>query len=515
VGAGGEKGRHKSELNAAGMSTEPLAGETSLPILERFAPLFSPRSIAVVGASASATAAGNAFIRLELEFGFTGNIYPIHPSAQVIGGLRAYPSIADVPERIDYAFVAVAAHQVIPVIASMAGRVRFAQVISSGFGEVAGGAEREQALLAAARRGNVRLIGPNCLGTYSPRGRVTFTERLPQEPGRIGIVSQSGGLSVDIVLRGKSRGLRFRGLVSIGNGVDLATAELLEYYLADPETEVIGLYLESARDGRRLFDILRQARTAKPVVILRGGRTRQGTLAARSHTGALAADQRVWAAFAKQTGCIFTQTLDQFIDVLLAFQMLAPRVARPTSRIVLFGNGGGTSVLAADCFAEAGLDVSPFEPELQATLAALRLPAGSSVANPIDMPGSALEKEGGRIAERVLEAVFAEAKLDALVMHLNVTAILNRGHADLLGNLINAVQRVQSRYPGRAHVMLSLRSDGEPAVEEEKRAYRQQLLSAGIPVFDEMLQSAQALAAVCAFERFSHRRGASAMDPVG
>ncbi len=501
MGARSEKGRNQSELSAAGT---PSAGATPLAILERFAPLFSPRSIAVVGASASATAAGNAFIRLELEFGYTGSIYPIHPSAQAISGLRAYPSIADVPGQIDYAYVAVAAHQVLDVIASMAGRVRFAQVISSGFGEVAGGAEREQALLAVARRGNVRVIGPNCLGTYSPRGRVTFTERLPQEPGRIGIVSQSGGLSVDIVLRGKSRGLRFRGLVSIGNGVDLGTAELLEYYLADPETAVIGLYLESARDGRRLFDVLRQARAAKPVVILRGGRTRQGTQAAVSHTGALAADQRVWAAFAKQTGCIFTLTLDQFIDVLLAFQMLEPRVARPTRRIALFGNGGGTSVLAADCFAEAGLDVSAFEPAVQATLAALRLPAGSSVANPIDMPASALEKEGGRIAERVLEAVFAEARPDALVLHLNVTAILNRD-ADLLGNLINAVKRVQSRYPGRAHVMLALRSDGEPEVEEKKRAYRQQLLSAGIPVFDEMLQSAQALAAVCEFERFSHR----------
>jgi len=497
------------------MHAAPSGADTSGSVFERFAPLFSPRSIAVVGASASATAAGNVFMRLEAEFGYTGRIYPIHPSAQTVGGLRAYPSIAAVPEPIDYAYVAVAAHQVLDVIASMAGRVRFAQVISSGFGEMAGGAEREQALLAAARRAGVRLIGPNCLGTYSPRGRVTFTERLPQETGPIGIVSQSGGLSVDIVLRGQSRGLRFRGLVSIGNAVDLGMAELLEYYLADPDTGVIGLYLESARDGRRLFDVMRAARVAKPVVILRGGRTRQGTLAAVSHTGALAADQRVWAAFGKQTGCAFTHTLDQFIDVLLAFQMLAPRLERPTSRIALFGNGGGTSVLAADCFAEAGLDVSPFEPAVQAKLAAVGLPAGASVANPIDMPASALEKEGGGIAERLLEAVIAEARPDALVMHLNVTAILNRGHADLLGNLVNAVKRVQARYPGQAHLMLVLRSDGDPAVEEKKRNFRAQVLAAGIPVFDETLPSAQALAALCAFERFSARRAQLAMDPAG
>jgi acyl-CoA synthetase (NDP forming) len=509
VGAGGEKSGHQSELNTMETPAEKFAGDAPQSILERFAPLFSPRSIAVVGASASGTAAGNAFIRLELEFGFTGGIYPIHPSATSIEGLRAYASISEVPEPVDYAFVSIAAHHVPDVIASMQGRVRFAQVNSSGFGEVAGGAEREHALLAAARRSNVRVIGPNCLGTYSPSGRVTFTDRLPPEPGSIGIVSQSGGLSVDIVLRGKSHGLRFRGLVSIGNGVDVGAAELLEYYLADPETEVIGLYLESAREGRRLFDVLRNARAAKPVVILRGGRTRQGALAAVSHTGALAADERVWSAFARQTGCVFTRTLDEFIDVLHIFQMLTPRVTHPTSRIVLFGNGGGTSVLAADCFAETGLDVAAFEPELQATLAALDLPAGSSVANPIDMPASALQKEGGAIAGRVLEAVFANARPDALVIHLNMTAILNRGRDELLANLINAVKRVQAQYPGRAHVILTLRADGAPAVEDKKRDYRQQLLAAGIPVFDEMPQTAQALAALCAFERFRARRGAA------
>ena len=160
--------------------------------------------------------------------------------------------------------------------------------------------------------------------------------------------------------------------------------------------------------------------------------------------------------------------------------------------------------------AEAGLDVSPFSPAVQATLAAVGLPAGASVANPIDMPASALEKEGGAIAERVLEAVVAEARPDALVMHLNVTAILNRGHADLLGNLVAAVKRVQARYPGQAHLMLVLRSDGNPAVEEQKRNFRMQVLAAGIPVFDETLPSAQALAALCAFERFSARRAAAA-----
>ena len=501
--------RFAANAKSAMSSVPPVhSSGSAVAILERFRPLFAPRSIAVVGASANSVTAGNEFIRRQLEFGFSGNLYPIHPSADRIGELPAFRSVADAPEPIDYAFVAVAANQVRDVIGSMAGRVRFAQIISSGFGEIAGGDLRERALLAAARDNEVRLIGPNCLGTYSPSGRLTFTDRVGVDPGTLGIISQSGGLAVDIVLRGKSRGLLFRGLVSIGNAIDLGAAELLEYYVADPATNVIGIYLETARDGRRLFDVLRRTQAVKPVVILKGGRTTQGHIAAASHTGALAGDHRVWQALAKQTGCLLVRTLDEFIDVLLAFQMLSPRLQQPTSRLVLFGNGGGTSVLAADCFAEAGLDICAFAPDVQRSLADLNLPAGSSVANPVDMPASALEKEDGQIAARVLNGIFAKGQPDAVVIHLNVSAILNRPRSDTLGNLIRTVKELQSGYPGRAHVALVLRSDGERAIEEKKQEYREQLLAAGIPVFDEMPQAANAFSALCRFEQFHDRRRA-------
>jgi len=486
-------------------ATDPADAEA---IVRRFEPLFAPQAIAVVGASATSIAAGNTFIRRQREFGYTGPLYPIHPGAAEIDGLRAYRTFAELPEPVDYALVAVGAAQAVDVVGSMAGRVRYAQVISSGFAETPGGETREQALLDAARRANVRLIGPNCLGAYSPRGRLTFTDRTPTEAGGVGVVSQSGGLSVDIVLRGKSRGLRFSGLVSIGNGADVTTSDLVEYYLHDPHTQVIALYLETARDARRLFELLRAARGRKPVVILKGGRTQAGLLAAASHTGALAGGMPAWHALARQTGCLLTGTLDELLDVLLGLQMLAPRTDSPSEHVVLFGNGGGTSVLAADCFAEHGLNVSPFPQEVRAKLEALRLPAGSSAANPIDTPASALEEEQGRIAERILEAVYQEARPDALVMHLNCAAILNRRHVDMLGNLIAAVTRVRSRFPESGHLLLVLRSDGDPDIEASKHAYRLQALAAGIPVFDEMPQAARSLAAVCALERFRTMRKA-------
>jgi acyl-CoA synthetase (NDP forming) len=173
-------------------------------------------------------------------------------------------------------------------------------VISSGFGEVAEGVELQADLVRAARESGCRLLGPNCLGIYSPRGRINFSAGASRELGTAGVVSQSGGLGTDIIKRGQWRGLRFSGLVTVGNSADVGPLDLLEFYLADPQTRVVGMYLEDVKDGRRFFDILRNQSRGKPVVVLRGGRSIQGRLAAASHTGALASDERAWEAVSRQ-----------------------------------------------------------------------------------------------------------------------------------------------------------------------------------------------------------------------
>jgi len=483
-------------MNAAGGS-----------VLERFSPLFSPQTVAVVGASTRGGALPNIFIRRIREFGFDGAIYPIHPSAAEIDGLPAYRSFADTPLPVDYAFIAVPAVQIPPMLASAKGHVRFAQVISSGFGEVEEGRALQDDLVAAARAGGMRLIGPNCLGLYTPRGRITFTESWPDEAGSAGIISQSGGLGTDIVRRGQSRGLKFSGLVTVGNCADVTPSELLEFYLADEPTRVIGLYIESARDGRRLFEILRASRAAKPVVILKGGRTRQGLLAAASHTGSLAGDDRVWVALSRQTGCVLVNTLDEFIDTLLAFQLLVPQPDHPTQRVALFGNGGGTSVLATDYYARLGLDVTPFESQTVQALAALQLPPGTSITNPVDCPVGTLRQEEGRVAEKILDIIYSSGRPEALVMHLNMSAFVGRTPPEVLENLMQAALRVQQHYPGRAHFMLVLRSDGDPALEERKRAFRARAIALGVPVYDELTNAGGALAALQAYEKFRHSRG--------
>lgn len=475
-------------------------------ITETLAPLFAPKTVAVVGASASGDGNANTFIRRIREYGYAGKIYPIHPSAAEIDGLPAYQSLAEAPESIDYAYIAIGAANVPKLLAAANGRVRIAQVISSGFGEIDEGKALQEQLVAAAREGGCRLIGPNCLGTHSTRGRLTFVENGLTEIGSVGVVSQSGGLGTDIVRRGQVRGLRFSGLVTVGNSADVNSNDLLEFYFADAQTKVIGLYLEAVHDGRRFFEILHEARAKKPVVLLKGGRTRQGGLAAASHTGALAGDDRVWVALSRQTGCILVDTLDQFIDTLLAFQTLTPRVDRPTQRVVMFGNGGGTSVLATDFFSRLGLNVTAFDPTTLDALAALKLPPGSSIVNPIDTPVWTLQQEEGHIAEKILDAIYATAKLEALVMHLNMAAFVGSVKGGVLGNLMQVALRTQSKYPGRAHFMLVLRSDGEIDVDARKREFREQAIALGIPVFDEMANAGQALAALQRHEWFVNRR---------
>lgn len=478
-------------------------------LVERFRPLLEPRAIAVAGASATAFTPANDFIRQCVALGYRGRIVPIHPKAAEVEGLPAVASFAALDAPVDYTYVSVAAAQVPALVASARGRTRFLQVVSSGFGEVGDGVALERELARAGRDAGIRLLGPNCLGVYSPRAGLAFVGDCPAEPGPIGLVSQSGGLAVDMLLRGSSRGLRFSGLVTLGNSVDLGPADLVEYYVADPGTRAIGVYVEDVREGRRFFDVLVAAAGRKPVVVLLGGQTDAGRQAAASHTGSLAGSASIWAGLAAQTGLTITDTLEQFLDVLLAFQTLRPRADRPTRRCVLFGNGGGTSVLAADAFARRGLQVAPMGRAAIGALEALKLPPGTSVVNPIDAPAFTLKQDDGRIAEAILDAVYRHESPDAVVVHLNLPVFVKSAdqRADFLGNLVAAALRAGERHPGVAHFALALRSDGSAVCDERKRAFRETAVRAGIPVFDELSNAADALAAVAAHERFVSARG--------
>lgn len=500
-------------LLRAGPAPAQVTPETSLPA-NNLHQLLAPRSIAVVGASSDGTGSGNSFIRNLQGYGFEGRLSIIHPTAQVIDGIPCYPSLGALPEAMDYAYIAIPAARVPPLLAAANGRVAFAQVMSSGFAEVEGGEKLQMELLDSARKGGMRIIGPNCLGLHSTRARVTFIDKMLDTVGQFAVISQSGGMGVDILRRGQARGVRFSHLITIGNAADVSVVEILDELLNDPDTKVIGLYLESVPDGRALFNAFQSrfgiGKPPKPVVLLKGGTSLQGQRAAQSHTGAMASSERLWAALARQSGVALVDTLDAFIDAALTFQLIQPNYARPTQQVCLFGNGGGTSVIACDALARHELSVASFAPEIINELEALQLPPGASVINPIDTPVGVLNKNQGAIVEAMLNIVHRIDNIDAIVLHLNLPVIVGYYDESLLRNLVEAAVRSRDAAKRNVHFMLVLRSDGSAAIDDIRRGYRDDAIARGIAVYDEIPQAAQALAALAWVERHgaarSHKR---------
>ncbi|MGI9421924.1 MAG: acetate--CoA ligase family protein [Hyphomicrobiaceae bacterium] len=465
------------------------------------AALFAPHSVAVAGASATAVAPGNRYLRALRAYGYAGDIYPIHPSAETIDGLRAYPSLGQLPSPVDYAYIAVAAPRVADVLDAVQGKVRFAQIIASGFSEATADDAHEQQLLQIARRHNMRLLGPNCLGTHCPRANVTFVEGVNPQPGSVGIVSQSGGIGMDILKRGQAMGLQFSGLVTIGNSVDVAPHELLQYFIDDPVTQVIGLYLEDLKDGRAFMSTLIKANCRKPIVVLTGGLTNAGRTAAGSHTGAMTTDAHIWQAIARQTGLSLATGLDTFLDALLIFQTLPVRPERRERSVILFGNGGGTSVLGSDHLARAGLTLANVPASVRQALTEQGVPEWISLANPVDVPAVQLKSKDGETAGLILRTILDGAQPNFLVVHLNLPVIIGyRDIPDLLPKLVEAALSACRDASAATDLALVLRSDGSQECDDARRTYRTAAAGDGVPVFDEVDRAATALSLLCRHE---------------
>lgn len=476
-------------------------GEPSIASVPRkpldLAPLFQPRSIAVAGASARGTSAGNRFLRLLGESGYAGDVYAIHPSASEIEGRQCYPEFAALPGPVDYAYLTVPAERALDVLADAGGRVCLAQVMASATPEKQAAWERD--LLAVAAREGVRLIGPNCMGTHAPSAPFTFMEDVLTEPGDIGIVCQSGGLGMDVLRRGQTLGLRFSGLVTIGNAIDIDASDLFEHFLQDSETKVIGLYVEDVKDGDRFKELARASGGRKPVVILVGGATQLGRAAAASHTGAMGGSDRAWQALAAQTGMILTETLESFLDMLQLCCWLLPREEPRPPEVTLFGNGGGASVLATDALDRAGLRLARPSEKARAAFEEITLPPGASLANPIDLPASVLKEEEGRVSAGILDINTRLVGPYATVIHLNLPVIMGYRHVQgFLPNLMKAV--FGGDVGNREHRVLVLRSDGSEDVDAWRRRFREQAARHCVPTFDEVPAAVSALARYRVYE---------------
>jgi acyl-CoA synthetase (NDP forming) len=493
----------------APLPTLPLGGGglgRGSVLAETMRAVFEPRSVAVVGASTDEMKLGARAVRYLDEFGYAGKLYPIHPRAAEIYGHTAYPSLAAVPGEVERVIITIAAEAVPGVIDECVAKgVKVAHIYTSGFAEVnAAGRALEHELLARAAGSDLRIIGPNTIGTYVPASGLSPTANPERTPGHISYVSQSGGLTLDAIKRGCFQGLRFKQAISIGNAIDLDPADFLAHYAADPETHLIGAYVESVHDGQLLRAALEAAGRQKPVVILKGGQTASGQRAAASHTGALADDFAIWQGLFRQTGVSAVQTIEELLDTLLGFQLLPPM---PGPGVALIGPGGGASVTATDAADRQGLSVAPFAASTVEALNALGLPPGTSLVNPLDVPAGVLRIEGGAVLGRVLDRAVDDPGIHALVVHLNLVSILAVASLEIAAGyvqtMVETVIAVKQRT--RLPVCLVLRSSGEEAHEAVVRVERRRALDAGIPVYGGIEDALRALGHLYRYHQFRHR----------
>jgi acetyl coenzyme A synthetase (ADP forming)-like protein len=374
--------------------------------------LLSPRSIAVIGASRTPATIGHEIFRNLLNFGFTGPVYPVNPTAGSVAGVRAYATVLDVPDAIDLAIIVVRAELVPAAVAECAQkRVHGLVIISAGFAETGEAGRRVQReLVETARRNGMRMIGPNCLGIVnaspSVRMNATFAPTAPR-PGTVAFLSQSGGLGIEVMARATALGIGISDFVSVGNKADVSGNDLLQYWEQAPETDLILLYLESFGNPRKFARLARRIARKKPIVAVKSGRTPAGTRAASSHTAALAAPDVAVDALFRQAGVIRVDTLEELLDIA---KVLANQPLPPGPRVAIVSNAGGPGILAADACAGAGLDVVEFGDETRAHLREF-VAADASVSNPIDLVAGV----SAEVYERALRVVLSDDSVDAVL----------------------------------------------------------------------------------------------------
>ncbi len=374
-------------------------------------PFFEPRSVAVFGASPRRGTIGGELFRNILAGDYSGASYPINRSGESVGGVRGYASITDVPDAVDLAVICVPAASVLDVAESALRKgVRALLVISAGFAEVGtAGDERQRQLLALVRAHGARLIGPNCLGVASAATRLNATFASRQAPGgNIGFSSQSGALGLALLEAAESRGLGLSAFVSIGNKADVSSNDLLEWWEDDPLTEVVLLYVESFGNPRKFAELARRVARRKPILAVKSGKTPSGARAASSHTAALAGAEAAVDALFHQAGVIRAGSLEELVDVAT---LLSTQPAPRGRSVAVLTNAGGLGIMCADACEAAGLALPALAEETRARLEAL-LPSEASLANPIDMLGSATAAS----YEAVLPLVLSDPAVDAVIV---------------------------------------------------------------------------------------------------
>jgi len=467
--------------------------------------IFHPRGVAVVGASPNPSKFGFIFY-----YGLKNSgapVYPVNPNEREVLGDRCYPTVDAIPYEVDYAVISIPAPSV-PKVIEDCGRkgVKAVSIYTAGYGEegTEEGRRRERELAETARRSGVRVIGPNCIGIYCPKGRLSFFAGLPLVEGEVAFLSQSGGHAEELAYKAENWGIRFSKIVSFGNACDVTPEELLEYLGEDPDTKIIGMYVEGSRDGRRFFEVLRRVAARKPVVVWKGGETEAGARAVASHTGSLAGSVQVWRAALRQAGAIQVEDFEEMADVLHALSRLPLPRGR---RVAVVGAGGGAGVASTDACEKNGLRVAPLSEETVRRLEEVVPTPGTSVRNPVDLSYFALFDFS--LMGRCVEILASDPGVDAIIAHVShldmmMKALPTSPEEEVLHVMARVKERMRAFPEKPLALVLALESDFE--IQKRKVEMRGELVREGFCVFPTTARAARALSHLAFLREFRERR---------
>jgi len=463
----------------------------SLSIQKRLDRAFNPRTIAVVG---DKRAMG--YLWLHCMKTFDGEVYSVQVDPNEIPGIEAigvpnFKSLLEVPDDIDYVVCAVPRPVAPRIIADcIEKKVGAVALFTSGFAETEtedGVAVQEQ-ITQMAREAGLLLIGPNCMGIYNRRLGVRHSTDQPSgDPGNVGFISQSGTHCINFSLVGALRGVKCSKTVSFGNAVILDAPDYIEYLANDPETDVIAMYIEGTKDGRRFFDTLAEIARRKPVVVWKGGVTAAGSRAVYSHTASLATAPAIWEAAMRQAGVVQTESLDETIDAVNALTYCKPGTGL---RMGLIAMTGGQSVVITDAFERAGLEVPLLTPASYEKLSSFFNIIGGSYRNPLDAGGTIGMGFAPGNLQKLLDILEEDENVDAIAMEVGASFIARRLRENpaMLDQMVETLATHKER---SAKPFLAIAHPGH--VEDVMADIRARLIARGIAAFGSFQAGANAL----------------------
>lgn len=370
--------------------------------------IMQPESIAIIGASSKINTINGIITGNALTGGYLGRIYLVNPNTNSIFGRRVYPTIKEIPDKVDVAEIVVPARIVPKVMKEAAEKgVKGVVIVSSGFSEV-GNNRLQDEILRIARESNMRIIGPNCFGLINTESELDITFTFSKAiKGSIAFISQSGAICSGTLDWASREELGFSKFVNLGNKCDVDEADLMLYLAKDKQTKVVTLYIEGIKEGRKLFNVAKEVTKDKPVVAIKSGVSDVGARAALSHTASIASSDEIVEAAFNQAGIIRVHDLEELFDLAIAFAYQNPAKGK---NVALVSNTGGLAVITADWCRKTGLEIPVFAKETIEKLKEVLLPIASPF-NPVDMTGTA----DYDVYRHVLEYAFREENIDCVI----------------------------------------------------------------------------------------------------